>query len=184
MAKKDIEKNIQEIWELFRETDRGFKETKEVLDRVSHEVAEVSKSVAALTGKWGQFVEGLLAPAVTRLFPERGIEVDEVYQRAKTRRNGAQMEVDLLASDHEYVVAIEVKSSLSVEDVKEHLERLSKFKDFFPRFSEHKLIGAIAGIVIEENADRFAYKSGLFVIGQSGETVEILNDENFKPREW
>ena len=36
----------------------------------------------------------------------------------------------------------------------------------------------------EEGADKFAYRQGLFVIGQTGETVKILNDKTFKPRIW
>ncbi|HID57281.1 TPA: DUF3782 domain-containing protein, partial [Candidatus Poribacteria bacterium] len=44
--------------------------------------------------------------------------------------------------------------------------------------------GAVAGIVIEEEADKFAYRNGLFVIGQSGQAAKILNDEKFRPRFW
>ena len=39
-----------------------------------------------------------------------------------------------------------------------------------------------SGIVFDEVADRYANKKGLFVIGQSGETVKILNDKKFTPR--
>jgi hypothetical protein len=53
----------------------------------------------------------------------------------------------------------------------------------------------VAGIRIEEESDRYAYRKGLFVLtlsplikgvrGLSGEgMVVILNDEKFKPKEW
>ena len=198
MDTEQLEKSIQEVWSLFKDTDRKFQDTDrkfldtdrklDKLDRVvestSRDVANMSRTVEALTGKWGKFVEGLLAPGVVTLFAQRGIEVEQVFQRAKARHNGGQMEVDLLASNGEYVVAIEVKSTLSVGDVKDHLEKLQQFKQFFPQYQNHQLIGAVAGIVIEENADRFAYKAGLFVIGQSGETVKILNDSKFSPHTW
>ncbi|MGK7957213.1 MAG: DUF3782 domain-containing protein, partial [Crocosphaera sp.] len=44
--------------------------------------------------------------------------------------------------------------------------------------------GAVAGIEIEEGADKYAYRQGLFVLAQSGETVNILNDEQFNPQAW
>jgi hypothetical protein len=47
-----------------------------------------------------------------------------------------------------------------------------------------RLVGAVAGIVINENVDKFADRQGFFVIGQSGDTVAILNDESFKPKAW
>ena len=36
----------------------------------------------------------------------------------------------------------------------------------------------------QQELDRFAYRQGLFVIGQTGETVKILNDKTFKPKIW
>ena len=59
-----------------------------------------------------------------------------------------------------------------------------KFKHFFPEHEDKNVMGAVAGIVMDGNSDKFAYKQGLFVIGQTGETVRILNDEKFKPKAW
>ena len=94
------------------------------------------------------------------------------------------MEIDLLAHNGDVAVLVEVKSTLSVNDVKVHLQQLADFKTFFPEYADRKLYGAVAGIVIEEGADRFAYQQELFVIAQSGETVILLNDEKFQPKIW
>jgi hypothetical protein len=120
---------------------------------------------------------------VERLFKGRGIEVDKVYQRVKTHKNGKEMEVDILAVNGEYAVLIEAKSTLKIEDVDDHIERLKEFKGFFPEYADRKVIGAV-GIVIEEESDRYAYKKGLYVIAERGESVEIINDSKFKPKEW
>ena len=41
-----------------------------------------------------------------------------------------------------------------------------------------KIYGAVAYIHVEEDADRYAYKQGLFVLTfTSGDLVEILNNE-------
>ena len=170
MTQQELERAIQEVWALFKETDR--------------KIAEISKTVAALTGKWGRFVEGLIAPGTISMFKERGIEVEKVYQKVKAHKDGKEIEIDILAIDKEYAVLIEAKSTLGIEDIKEHIERLKIFKKFFPEYSDRKVIGAVAGIVIEEGANKFAYRQGLFVIGQTGETVKILNDKTFKPKIW
>ncbi len=191
MDQQELERSIQEVWALFKETDRRMRETREIVAETSKIVAETSKkveettrSVNALTGKWGRFVEGLVAPGAVRMFKERGIEVRETSTRVEVHRNGREMEIDVLVVNEEYVLAIEVKSTLKVEDVNEHIEKLRGFREFFPRFKDKKVIGAVAGIVMEEMADRYAYRQGLFVIGQSGEMVKILNDEEFKPKTW
>ena len=177
MTAEEVERSIQEIWKLFKETDREIKET-------TKEVERVSKAVDKLTGKWGRFVEGMVVPAVKVMFKARNIEVEKIFQRVEVHKDGRNMEIDIMAINREHVILIEAKSTLAVDDVKDHLERLKEFKEFFPEYTEKKVLGAVAGIVIEEGADRYAYRQGLFVIGQAGETVRILNDEKFRPKIW
>jgi hypothetical protein len=191
MTTQQMEKNFQEIWALFKETDGKFKETdgkfKETdrkFKETDRKFKETDQAIRSLTGKWGRFVEGLIVPAVKQLFEARDVEVEKVYQRVKAHKNGKEMEVDILAIDEAYAILIEAKSTLSVEDVKEHLDRLANFKMFFPEYDKKKIIGAVAGIVIDEGADRYAYHQGLFVIAQSGKTVKILNDKKFRPKTW
>jgi hypothetical protein len=181
MNRQDVEREIQEVWALFRETDkridRRFKETEKI-------IAQMGAKVDALTGTWGRFVEGLIAPGAVSMFRERGIEIDRIFQRVKAHKDGDTMEIDILGVNREYAVLIEAKSTLGVSDVKEHSERMKAFKRFFPEYSDRKVVGAVAGIVIEENADRFAYRQGFFVIAQTGVAVKIVNDENFEPKTW
>ncbi|CAN2041207.1 DUF3782 domain-containing protein [Candidatus Magnetomoraceae bacterium gMMP-15] len=213
MALQEMEKEVQEIWGLFRETDRRFKEAEKLMSQRSQEadkefkemkkllfqsfqetdrrfketdkeIKRVSKNIDNLGGKWGKFVEGLVTPGVIRMFNERGIEIKTTSQRVKVRRGSDKMEIDILGVNTEYVMLVEVKSTLGVDDVNDHLDRLSKFKRFMPEYADKKVIGAVAGIVIDKGADRFAYRQGLFIIVQTGETVQILNDKKFKPKHW
>jgi hypothetical protein len=126
----------------------------------------------------------MVVPAVKVMFKARNIGVEKIFQRVEVHKNGRNMEIDIMAVNHEHVLLIEVKSTLTVDDVKDQLERLKELKEFFPEYTEKKVLGGVAGIVIEEGVDRYAYRQGLFVIGQSGETVRILNDERFIPKVW
>ena len=106
------------------ETDRKFQET----DR---KFQETSKLVSNLGGQWGLFVENQVAPACERVFGERGIPVQMVSQRVKKRRGGDTLEIDVLVVNAgDVVVVVEVKSSLSVEDVREFLDDLRRFREF------------------------------------------------------
>jgi len=110
--------------------------------------------------------------------------VEQVSQRVKRRRQGDTLEIDVLVVSQGHLLAVEVKSSLSVEDVKEFVQDLGQFRDFFPEYAQMAIYGAVAGIGIEAGADRYAYRQGLFVLAQSGDTVVVLNDEQFQPRVW
>ena len=81
-------------------------------------------------------------------------------------------------------VAIECKSTLSIDDVDEHLDRLDKLKRVLPSNANKQVMGAVTGMIIPDNVARYAYKKGLFVIGQTGEQLVVRNDLKFKPKIW
>jgi hypothetical protein len=170
------------------EADRRAAEAKAEADRrlaeLEKTVANTSRAVDSLTTRWGRFVEELVEPAVISLFRGKGIDVKETYSRARVKRQGIAMEIDILAVDETEVVLVECKSRLSKDDVNDFLEKLSRFKQAFPHYRNYQAYGAVAGIEIDEGVDRYAYKQGLFVIKPSGETVEIINDSGFEPKLW
>ncbi len=170
--------------ELAAEADRRAAEAEKRLAKAEAIAANTNKAVSALTSRWGQFVENLVEPAAVRIFQERGITVTQTLRRLEMKRAGIEMEIDILGIDGDVAVAIEVKPRLSKTDVDYFLEKLAHFKEAFPRYSDVKLNAAVAGIEIDEGVDRYAYRQGLFVIQQSGEVVEIVNDQNFRPKVW
>lgn len=155
-------------------------------EQIAHaeRMAEFDRKLSALGNRLGDFVQAMIRPAVLRLFRERGIALTGVSENVERSQGGDSVEVDLLVVDGDVVVAIEAKSRLKQPDIDEHLVRLASFKRYFPEYSGHKVLGAVAGMTIDKGVDRYAYRQGLFVLGQSGATIEILNDAKFKPRAW
>ena len=180
-AQKETERKFQEtdrlLREQSRETDRKFQET----DR---KIKAVTATVGDLGNRLGEFVEGLVRPAVVRLFRERGIEVHEVYPDVEVDRHDEGLEIDLLVVNDTEAVLVEVKSKLTHADVNEHLERLGKFKRLMPRYAQVRALGAVAAMVVPREVGRYAYRQGLFVLAQSGDSVVILNDVKFQPKMW
>ncbi|MBF0157105.1 MAG: DUF3782 domain-containing protein [Magnetococcales bacterium] len=190
---RKFEEMVREDRERRAETDRKFREMNAEADRRFKEMSaeadrrfkETERLIGRLGGRLGEFVESLVAPACRTLFAQRGIPVHRVSRRVEADLPGNRhMEIDLFVVNTDTVSLVEVKSKLVVEDVREHLERMAEFKEFFPEYTDKRAIGAVAGMVVEENVLRFAVKSGLFVIVQSGDSVHIANEEAFVPRVW
>ena len=134
--------------------------------------------------RWGLFVENLVAPAVSRLFQERGIAVKETFRRMQSERLATPMEIDIFVVDDDEAVVVEVKSRCSRQDVDEFLQKLERFKQAFRHFSAYRVYGSVAAIEFDHHTDRYAYQKGLFVIRQAGDSVELANDQTFRPRTW
>ena len=177
----ETERRFQETERRFQETERILKEESQKTDR---QIRRMSKEIGNLGGKLGLFVENMVSPACETLFLDREIPVHQVSQRVRKKSNGKTLEIDILVTNDNHVLAVEVKSSLSVDDVKEFIEDLKEFSQFFPEYNHKQLYGAVAGMGIEEGVDKYAYRQGLFVLAQSGETVTILNDDKFQPKVW
>lgn len=193
---------LDDIWLLFREADIRFKETERAMKESSLEtdrkfqetdrqfketnlkIAAVNESIGRLGNKLGAYVEEMVKPAVVRLFQERGIDVHEVHRGVEAKRGGDNIEIDLLVVNTTDVVAVECKSSLSVDDVNEHLVALQKLKKLLPAYADKRVMGAVAAMVMPDDVARYAYRCGLFVLAQSGEHITIRNDAKFQPQGW
>jgi hypothetical protein len=53
-----------------------------------------------------------------------------------------------------------------------------------PRYGDVRAMGAVAAMVVPDEVARYAYRQGLFVLAQSGDSVVILNDGAFQPQVW
>jgi len=179
-----IQPTFDDIWRLFQETNLQFQETDRKFQETDRKIKEMTISIGRLGNKLGDFVEEMVRPAAVRLFQEWGIAVHEVHRQVVANRQGAAIEVDLLVVNDEDVVAIECKSTLSVDDVNEHLVRLGKLKELLPSYADKRVLGAVTGMVIPDHVATYAYRQGLFVLAQSGESVVILNDAKFQPKAW
>jgi hypothetical protein len=159
-------------------------------ERLERELSrkEFDKKLGEITGTWGKFVAEMVKPKIVELFKEKGIQIETTAQNIEGFiGKELHYEIDLLLVNTKFAVAVEVKSTLTKEDVDEHIERLDKIKQISPKvinLSGVTLYGAVAGMIVEQGADRYAYKKGLYVLRQKGNLVEIVNDEKFKPTEW
>jgi hypothetical protein len=188
---QEIARRFQETDRKFQETDRRFQETEAQMRETDRKMREVfarfdnlSRRFGDLGNRLGEFVEAMVEPAVVELFRRQGLDVSEVYRRVTSRRGGERIEIDLLVVDGDTAVAVECKSRLTREEVERHVERMNKFKRLLPRYADMRIHGAVAGMVVDEDAIEAAQAAGLWVLAQSGETVALRNDPDFTPRVW
>jgi uncharacterized membrane protein YqiK len=97
------------------EADRRAAEADRRLAKLEKTVANTSRAVDSLTTRWGRFVEELVEPALISLFRGKGIDVKETYSRARVKRQGIAMEIDILAVDEtEVVLVVDLKKHFPI----------------------------------------------------------------------
>ena len=194
---REIEKLARKAELRSQEADRRFKETEQQMKVQTQEMKRLiteahqrtdeafRRAEGLFIGQWGKLMEALFEPGAAALFHKLGIKVDDAAMRYRRRLVGETMEVDILLENGVEVVAIEVKSTLRTKHVLQWRENLPRFTEFSPEHRGYRIYGAVAALRVEENADRFAYKNGMFVLrmGKEG-LVRISNDARFQPRDF
>jgi hypothetical protein len=185
---------VDEIWammkanaEQIKETDKQMKETDKRMDALQKTVERVTGNVGGLNRSLGELIETLIAARLWEKFADYNLK--RAYQRVPIfdENNHILTDIDILLSNTDVAMAVEVKRELdSMKDVDRHLKRMELIREHPPsEVADKKLVGAMAGGVVEADARRYAWESGFFVLELTGDTVELIPPpEGFVPRQW
>ncbi len=176
--------DFEKVWLMFQETDKKFQETTEKFQETDKQMKNLLKKMSEAESRWGKFVESLVSGALVKLLKRRKIAVTGTLQREKKFYNGKQYEIDIIAKNGKELVAVEVKTSLSPQDVDDFIKVLKIFKEVFPEYSDKDLIGAVGFINEEGKSAIYAENKGLLVIKATGASARIVNINSFKPKIW
>ncbi len=183
-AKELISKSSLETDRKFQETDRKFEETTKKFKETDRILRNLAKKMAESESRWGKFVESLVEGTLIKILNQRGIEVETTSMRVKSRYKRKIYEYDIIAKNGEIIVVVEVKTTLGVEDVNRFIEKIKVFKEIFKEYATHKIVGAVAYINSESEADSYAARNGLYVIKATNESARIVNRKDFQPKYW
>ena len=172
------------------ETQLAAEKTRLSIEATERSISATNTKIGALDLRVGKMVEKLVGEGnLVAQFRELGYKVKRhsrhmIFGEEGTSESG---EIDLFMEDGDVAVLVEVKTTLKMDHVVEHIERMEKYRRFADADGKNgkRFVGAVAGTIIAENVVNFAHDNGLYVIIQSARAVEILaQPEGFKAKEW
>jgi hypothetical protein len=123
-------------------------------------------------------------PACEILFPQRGIKIRQTLQNMKYKKEDLYLTIGLMLSNDSQIIIVFTRETIQTDHIDDLIEDLSDFRRCCPEYQRQQLYGAVAGMNIEDGADEYAYRQGLFLLAKVGETVAILNGADFEPKSW
>jgi hypothetical protein len=184
---KETDRQMKETDRQMKETDRQMKETDRQMKETDRKMKETDRKISSLGSRLGELVEEIIFPNILEKFNKLGYVFGKAAPRVlyQDPRGAYVAEVDILLENGDTVLAVEVKTNLLENDVRDHLRRMEKLRLYAEGHGDkRKLLGAVAGGIASKEVKAFAVKSGFFVLEQSGDTVRISVPSGFKPREW
>lgn len=185
-AKRDREskETYQRIEEIFAKRDREFEKTERLIQKLTE---KTDKQLGELGNRFGELAEHLVTPNITEKFRALGYTFTKAGPDVKfTDAQGKTLtEVDVWLENGEFALAVEVKSYLRIQDVKDHINRMEILRKYLDeRRDTRKLLGAAAGAIVKTPVRNYTLEQGFYVIEQSGDTVKIEAPQGFTPRIW
>lgn len=177
ISQKKTDEQINELRASQAETDRQIR-------KMSKKIDALGEKVGGLGEKFGGFTEGLAFPSMEKILRKR-FKMDVLSTNVKVHRNGATMEVDVLAysnSGNNEVYAVEVKSRLRERGLEQMQDMLEHFFEFFPSHIGKKLYGILAVVDAPENLKREVLKQGIYLARIHDDLFELQVPETFIPQ--
>jgi hypothetical protein len=181
-AEKLIEENAKGL----AETKAQFEKSRKYLDKVCKRIDSLGSHMGDVDHRFGDVIEHLVVPDIVNKFNALGYKfTDSAKERKFRKEDGSPLaQVDIFLENGDYLMAVEVKAKPNETDVDDHVRRLGNLRALFDkRGDKRKLLGAIAGAVMNDNVCELALKNGLYVLKQSGETMKLLAPKG-NPRMW
>ncbi|MDR0456749.1 MAG: hypothetical protein LBH20_08725, partial [Treponema sp.] len=142
--------------------------------------------IGKFTTLFGEMTEYMVAPKLREKFIEFGLDFPKANSntRVNDRVNKISFEVDVMLENGDKAMLVEVKTQLTVERINKHIERLEKMRKYADLHGDKRaFLGAVAGVVVTDEAREYALSQGFYLIEPSGENFNIT-PPNGKPKEW
>ena len=185
-SQKEAEQYRREAEQRRKEAEQRQKEAEERRKELELQMKEtdrrLKKAEGLFTTQWGKLMETLVEGDLLKLLKQKNIRVDDTTMNMKGCYKDENWEIDMLASNGEEIVLVEVKTTLNLQNVKDFIDKLKKFTTWKPIYKEKKMYGAVAFLKADQGSARYAEKQGLFVIRATGSSSSIINKKDFKPK--
>ena len=105
------------------------------------------------------------------MFQDAGFELYNKGKDVKRKLTATNlvMEVDVLLSNDETAIPIEVKTNCTRQNIDHFLKAMGNFRTLFPEYAGHEIIAGIATVNFERDAYEYARQQGLLIIRVSSD---------------
>jgi hypothetical protein len=192
---KETDRKFQETDRKFQETDRIVKEnaislketgrliqeTRISIQETGQQIKDLGKQIGGVSNSNGDVAESYFINSFENNLHFAGQDYDSFMSnlRKKNKKINLQGEYDLVLYNCSSIAIIEIKYNAEKEDVKQAIKKPDTFKKLFPEYKDYAIYLGLAGLHIDERAEKEAIKQGIGVIKQVGDNM-VINDAHLK----
>ena len=158
--------------------EKEKKERREQIKAFNQQMKELSQQIGGIGNSNGSNAEEFFYRSLEKTMAISDFSFDFINVNVNRYRKNLNLrgQYDIVLNNCDTTLVIEVKYKLTPDYVEDFYHKsLPKFKQLFPEFAHHKIYGAVASFSDFNNARQLAANYGLFVLGQAGQSLKVLN---------
>jgi len=165
-----LQESQDKAWAAIRDTQKAVKETQ--------------KNIGGLNNTLGSMVERIMTPALPQKFKSLGFSFDKITTVQWAAKGNIYAELDGLLENGTQAMVVEVKTTLEIEDINDHIKRMERVRKYADEHGDKReFLGSIAAMVIKPKPKQYALNQGFFLIEPSGDNVRVIKPDG-KARVW
>jgi hypothetical protein len=174
-----------------RDTAKFIEEMRVFKDETRQEHRNLNKQLGEIANKQGRMTEDLVAPSICRILqevldcpPNLGCGLLVRARRINPNNRSMTKEFDVIADCGDYVLVNETKSNLSPTDIDKLMYTIKDVREYFPEYTDRKIIGSLATLYADKSLVKFASRKGIMILAVGNELMDVMNEPGFKPAEF
>jgi len=178
------QKTEMELQEFKNEMLEFKNEMREFKDWSKKNIENLNRQWGNLANKLGTLVEDIFAPSIDIVIKKHfKIAPDRIYTNLLVRKNGDELELDIVASSvkEKKLFVVEVKANPDREEYVERFQRkLSMVFEYLPEYAGFELLPIYAGFSMKENTVKKLSQLGIYAMVVRGDILEIVNFDDVR----
>ena len=187
---REAERRSQEADHKSQERDREYQEIRNIMReqarKADRQLEELGKQIGGLGDKFGYFTEGMALPSMERILTEQ-FGMTTIMPRVRTRKNGEEIEIDVLAyanDDINLAMVVEVKSRVKRAAIEQLCGIMKKFRGLYPEHGNKDLMAILAGVDWDRGLEQEAREAGFLTAAIRDEIFDLTVPPGFQARRW
>jgi len=182
--KNEMQEFKGEMQEFKNEMLEFKNEMREFKDWSKKNIENLNRQWGNLANKLGTLVEDIFAPSIDIVIKKHfKIAPDRIYTNLLVRKNGDELELDIVASSvkEKKLFVVEVKANPDREEYVERFQRkLSMVFEYLPEYAGFELFPIYAGFSMKENTVKKLSQLGIYAMVVRGDILEIVNFDDIR----
>ncbi|MCL1992435.1 MAG: hypothetical protein FWG66_05770 [Spirochaetes bacterium] len=187
---KETALQMKETDRQMKETDRIVKENALHIEKIFRKIDKQDDDIGGLRNSVGWLVESFFHARMWELLKDSPYNFNRCYRRVEFFDDCSPPnclgDIDILLSDTEWVMAIEVKSFAMEKDLTRFLNRLESVRKHPPAEARgKKILAGFAAVGYDKDVCNGVHEAGLFAFSINDDLGKLLPPpEGFTPSVW